>query len=378
MIVEVFSSSKKSFFLALKELKDQVDERFDSYDFLIFSIHPKYGYQDIPYLIEKVFQANHYAGFHAVNAFENENIIEGVVLIAMKFEKDGKANLFYVEDIEKEDALERTSHYLNTFNDKLHVVVGGLCKEKFGLFIEKLSEKLEYHPVKNIIGGLSSGYKVGNKVLTYQFVNNIVIKNGFFILTFDNIDYDIGVALGFKPYGITYEIKKADGYKLYTVDDNKNFSYIAQNFLKDFDNFDIRYLWYTPINILDEEDGYVATLRTFKEIGKDYVEFFGQVKEGQHFKLSFATSEELLEEDFKIAKKVKDIINNPDFAINFSCIARQYVLEDKQDKELEIYTSVLNCPLFGFFTFGEIGPDKHYKKLKLYNETSLLLAVREK
>jgi hypothetical protein len=27
MIVEVFSSSKKSFFLALKELKDQVDEK---------------------------------------------------------------------------------------------------------------------------------------------------------------------------------------------------------------------------------------------------------------------------------------------------------------------------------------------------------------
>lgn len=378
MIVEVFSSSKKSFFLALKELKDQVDESFDSYDFLIFSIHPKYGYQDIPYLIEKVFQTNHYAGFHAVNAFENENVIEGVVVVAMKFEKDGKANLFYIEDIEKEDALEKTSHYLNIFNDKLHVVIGGFCKEKFGLFIEKLSEKLEYHLVKNIIGGLSSGYKVDNEVLTYQFVDNIVIKNGFFILTFDNIDYDIGVALGFKPYGITYEIKKADGYKLYTVDDNKNFSYIAQNFLKDFDNFDIRYLWYAPINILDEEDGYVATLRTFKEIGKDYVEFFGQVKKGQHFKLSFATSEELLEEDFKIAKKVKNVINNPDFAINFSCIARQYVLEDKQDKELEIYTSVLNCPLFGFFTFGEIGPDKHYKKLKLYNETSLLLAVREK
>ncbi|ACD66287.1 MAG TPA: hypothetical protein DEA57_03200 [Sulfurihydrogenibium sp.] len=73
MIVEVFSSNKKSFFFALKELKDKIDKRFDSYDFLIFSIHPKYGYQDLPYLIEKIFQTNNYAGFHAVNAFENEN-----------------------------------------------------------------------------------------------------------------------------------------------------------------------------------------------------------------------------------------------------------------------------------------------------------------
>jgi len=36
MIVEIFSSNKKSFFFALKELKDKIDKRFDSYDFLIF------------------------------------------------------------------------------------------------------------------------------------------------------------------------------------------------------------------------------------------------------------------------------------------------------------------------------------------------------
>jgi small ligand-binding sensory domain FIST len=378
MIVEVFSSNEKSFFFALKELKDKIDKRFDSYDFLIFSIHPKYGYQDLPYLIEKIFQTKNYAGFHAVNAFENENIVDGVVVAVIKFEKEGKINLFYIDDIDKEGSFKKTSNYLNTFKDKLHVIIGGLCKEKFGLFIEKLSENLNYWPVNNIIGGISSGYKENNEVLTYQFVDGVVIKNGFFILTFDNVDYKIEVALGFKPYGITYEIKKADGYKLYTVDDVENFSYIIQNFLRNFKNPDIKYLWYCPINIIDEEDGYVATLRTFKKVGKDYVEFFGQVKEGQHFKLSFATPEELLEEDLKIANQVKNIINYPDFAIDFSCMARQYVLEDKQNQEPEIYTSVLNCPLFGFFTFGEIGPDKYYKKLKLYNETSLLLAVKER
>jgi hypothetical protein len=94
IIVEVFSSNKKSFFFALKELKDKIDKRFNSYDFLIFSIHPKYGYQDLPHLIEKIFQTNNYAGFHAVNAFENENIVEGVVVAVIKFEKEGRINLF--------------------------------------------------------------------------------------------------------------------------------------------------------------------------------------------------------------------------------------------------------------------------------------------
>jgi len=93
MIVEVFSSNKKSFFFALKELKDKIDKRFDSYDFLIFSIHPNYGYQDLSYLIEKMLQTKNYAGFHAVNAFENENIVEGVVVALRKFEKEGRINL---------------------------------------------------------------------------------------------------------------------------------------------------------------------------------------------------------------------------------------------------------------------------------------------
>ena len=377
MIVEVFSSTKRSFFFALKELKDKINEKFDNYDFLIFSIHPSYGYEDVPYLIEKVFKTNNYAGFHAVNAFENESIVEGIVVAVIKFERNGKVDLFYVEDIDKEDKLEKTLNYLNLQHDKLNVIIGGLCDEKFGFFIEELSKGFN-QTIENIIGGISSGFKINNEVLTYQFVDGKVVKNGFFILSLSDVDYSIGVALGFKPYGITYEIKKAEGYKIYTVDDNKNFAYIVQSFLKDFDKPDIRYLWYAPINILDEDDGYVATLRTFKEIGKDYVEFFGPVVSGQHFKLSFATAEDLLEESLKIARDVKNIITHPEFAVDFSCMARQYVLEDRQKEEPEIYASTLNCPLFGFFTFGEIGPDKYFKKLKLYNETSLLLAVREK
>jgi len=70
-------------------------------------------------------------------------------------------------------------------------------------------------------------------------------------------------------------------------------------------------------------------------------------------------------------------LKKPDIIFNFSCIARQYVLADKQKSELEVYLNRFDAPLFGFFTFGEIGPDKAYKKLKLYNETSLIVGIKE-
>ncbi|HIP42350.1 MAG TPA: hypothetical protein EYG91_00190, partial [Aquifex aeolicus] len=69
---------------------------------------------------------------------------------------------------------------------------------------------------------------------------------------------------------------------------------------------------------------------------------------------------------------------NPDLLLNFSCVARQYVLEDKREYENEIISQMLDAPLFGFSTYGELGPDKYFKKVKLYNETATLVALKER
>jgi len=60
---------------------------------------------------------------------------------------------------------------------------------------------------------------------------------------------------------------------------------------------------------------------------------------------------------------------------DFSCIARQYILKEKANDELEIFIEQINAPLFGFFTFGEIKNIK--KNVVLFNQTSLIAGVRE-
>lgn len=376
MKTNIFSSTKDTLSSCLDEINSQINT---NYDFLLFAIHPKFGYENINNLINKIFDTKNYAAFHAVDTFKNYEIIEGVVCLAIKFERKAKINTFYIEDIIKDKhSLQKSVDYFNTNSNNFHIVIAGFAHEKFSYFIEEVSSKINYYPVNNIIGGISSGIEKNDELLTYQFIDNKIIKNGFIILSFENIEAVMDISLGFIPYGITYRIQKADGNKLQTVDGGRNFKEIVQSLLEGIEKADIRYLWYLPLNILDEEDGYVSTLRTIKKIEDNYVTFFSPVKKGQKFKLSFATADELLNEDIKCAKNIKASLENIDIAFNFSCIARQYVLEDKQEEEIKKYNSILDSKIFGFFTFGEIGPDKHFKKLKLYNETSLVVGMREK
>jgi len=379
---KVYKSSRVSLLLCLEEIKNQLDRDFSRYDFLIFSIHPSFPIDDVNYFIQKIFKTTNYVAFNTINAFRNDEIIEkSIGLLALNFEKSAKIKKFYIEDIsdyKNNTVLDKTANYLNQNRDSFHIIIAGIANWNIGFFIEDLSQKLNYSPIDNIIGGISSGIVIDNELRTYQFIDNKIIKNGFFILSFENMKAEINISLGFIPYGITYEITKAQGTKLFTVDNNKNFSEIIKGLLKGIKNPDSRYLWYLPINILDEQDGYVATLRTIEEVKENYVKLFGPIKEKQHFKMSFATEEELLESDIRCANKILKKINRAEVALNFSCVARQYVLGNRQKEEIEIYTDILDSYLFGFFTFGEIGPDKMFKKLKLYNETSLVVAMREK
>ncbi len=373
MKVELSYSTKDSLFLAAEEVYKKLNQKAD---FFIITLHPKYGYEDVNSVLTKFFR-NNYLAFHAVDSFADEEIVEGLVVLSLKFERNGKINLFSLREL-KENSLNEISSYLNRNKDDLHIIIGNFNDQKFGFFIEELSQYLNYKPINNIAGGISSGFEVDEELLTYIFSENLVIKKGLAILSFKNFNFSIGTVLGFKPYGITYEITKAEGYSIYSVDSGIPFPYIVEGLLSNLPSKEIKQLWYSPLLILDEEEGYQSTLRTFRELKKDKVNMFGPVRNGEKFKFTFATSKELLNESKKVAKELRSSLNFPELVFNFSCIARQYVLEDKQEEELKVYTSTLNSHLFGFFTFGEVGPDKKKRKLKFFNQTSMVIALEER
>ena len=366
--------------ISLSGLYHRMYEEFGTYDYLIFALHPDLDIEQIAKSIYKIFKTENFIVFHAIEHFNYEQIVENSLSVCcLRFEKKASVKHFYLKEISKQSEIDKAVDYFNTNTDKFHIVFAGLSDGNIGSVIEEISSRLTYEPINNIVGGVSSGIKKENRVQAFQYVDHQLIENGFVVLTFENIEAFIDIALGFHAYGITYKIAKAEGNKLYTVDDGKSFPYIAKKMLNAQDtNLDIQNLWYCPLNILDDENGYTLTLRTVADIKKHYVEFFAPLKKGDYFKLSFATSDDLILADKKVADELIKKMPHPEISFNFSCIARQYVLEDKQEKELEAYTEKFQTNLFGFFTFGEIGPDKMYKKLKFYNETSLAVVMREK
>ena len=376
----MYKSKDLDLYTFLYELKDRVQQDFNKIDFVLIGLHPKHNC-DVKKIIKDTLGDVLYVAFNAVDLFENENIVnEGIVATFFEFDKDGVVDRFYMEDIRDyklDDSLQKCADYLNSKKDNFHIILASYTKEKFGYFIEELSEFLDYTPIDNIIGGISSGIEIEDELITNLYTNGSKIEHGFIIITFKNIKAKIGISLGFEPYGVTYKISKASGSKIYLVDENKRFSKIVNNLLDGISNPEVRNLWYLPLNILDENDGFVSTLRTIKDVNDEFVELFGPIKENQEFKLSFATENKLINSDKKIAKIVSEDIKDIDILFNFSCIARQYVLGKKQKDELRSYIDTFNSPLFGFFTFGEIGPDREYKKLKLYNETSLIVGLKE-
>lgn len=375
MITKVFASTSGSFLFCLEEIKRRLERELPQFDFLIFSIHPHFPEEDIIPLIEHVFQTENYLGFSSIASFWNNKIVEkGVVCTAVKFTRNGKVN-FYVDSIDSTSKqIDQLATYLNSNKRAFHFALFNYFEE-VGFLLDQLSAQITYSPIDNIIGGLCS---TTNHHPTTIYAKKAIIRRGFALLSFWNCQVETGISLGFKPYGITYEVAKGEKNIIYQVDDSRPFSPLIKRFFRGIENPTVEYLWYAPIYLLDEEKDYLATLRTFKELHEDGIEFFGPVKKGDKFKLSFATPQDLLREDERIAWEVKKRIRRPEMVFNVSCIARQYVLEDRRQEEVEIYTNVFNTYLFGFFSFGEIGPDIYRRRLKLFNETSLIVAIREK
>jgi len=361
---------------AYREITNTIKSNNIEYDFVIIAVSDKYDLHQIA-KIEEIADDKYFI-FNAIDSFCNDEIIHnGVVALFIKFEREGSIECFTQEHIstQRDRVYKETVSYLKKREDDFHLIITGICNNQIASFIEELS----YSGIKidNIQGGVSSGPEIDGYIRTWQLYKGELIKDGFTIISFSNVEMATSIAMGFHPVGVRYEVTEADGYNIYTVD-NKPFVETIDMLSKDIYNFKNEYLWYTPIIVLDESSNDLMTLRTFKSKKRDSVEFYGPIKKGQKIRLTYGEREMILDADEKSAKSIKEKISTPELILNFSCIARQYILENGQLDENRIYIKYLNAPLFGFFTYGEIGHSPNMSSLQFYNETSLLTAIRER
>ena len=376
----IVSSKNPIFRFAVRELKEKAPKGFD---FALFAVSPNYPYQDVPATIKKEFGSINYVGFSSSSAFENIKLVnDGIVGCFFKFNSPKtKVCTFVKEKINEKNrtkVLKELIAFLKERKGKLNVVIGDFIEGEFPILIEKVGEELQKLGIDSpLVGGVTATPTQGDKrEKSYLFYNGNTVENGFIVVSFSNVDFQVQVSSGVFKKGPVYTVTKCDSFKIYELN-GKKAGYLPKKLLKDIEPAeDNRFLlWYTPFGIVGEKDE-IEALRVIRSFSDEYVELWGPVKEGDRLKLSVVLSTELLKDAEENARELKASFGMADFCFNFSCLARAKILEQFEEKEIELYGRLLNAPLFGFFTHGEVATKNG--KLRLHNLTSVIVAVRER
>jgi hypothetical protein len=367
----------------INDLRNDPFFHFKDFDIALITFSPSVYPTDerVCQTFNEYFGRNRWIAFNSLTSFANEKTLnDALVVLFIKFERRGSFEIFSARDLGRNyrKLLRETEDFLNRWNGEgLNLLFSTFSEGLIGFFIDDLSDRLYYGG--NVIGGVASGPIVDNRAITHIYTSDGIIRDGFAILRLKGVQFAFGIAFGYTIMGPIYEITKAEKNKIYQINE-KGVKPLIERLTKGLEEVDIRNFWYIPIVILDGKDeGLVSILRSLKSFAPDgsYMEFWGPIREGWKFRFSFAMKENLLKADVEEAIKIQKVLNTVELGFNFSCVGRQYIMEDLHTEEAKNYASIFNAPLFGFFTFGEIGPDKYRKKLKYYNQTSVVVGVRE-
>lgn len=383
MKVQVHSSTNPILKLALDEIARQVR---DPYDFVILAVSPIYPYEDVAESIPAVLEIEkeRYFAFNAVDSFCNTEIVEnGIVACFIKFERKGSIQTFIkgkITDYEFSELVSKTADYISNNLSLFHIIIADFVHGYFPLFLEKLSAELEKRkiPADRICGAINSTFtKNGRRDTGYLFSGHNFIEDGVAILSLKNVLSAVSISTGTFKRGPIYTITSGKDFKIYELD-GKPAARLPKRLLQNLSERKLEYLWYTPLVIIDDR-GNSHAVRTFKRFTDEYIEVWAPIKEGQRVKLAFVVPEDILKDTERTARKLKNAIKTADLCLDFSCTARQYTLGNRANEEIRTYGRVINAPLFGFFTNGEVASNVNSirKNLEMHNQTSTAVVLRE-
>ena len=378
MEVEIYSSDNPILRFALKEIKEKVKLDFD---FALFALSPDYPYQDVSPMIDYVFEGKNFFAFQSLSAFSNIELVEnGVVGCFMKFKNPKtEVELHFVENLKDKpipEIVKDCEGYLSERSSHLNVIIADFVDGKVPVLIEELGRELAkkgmYVPV---FGGIITTWERGGiRQKGYIFSNNKTVEEGMAVLTFKNFDFLADISLGVFEKGPIYTAStKGDKFRIYELN-GKLAGYLPVRLLKGIHPADEHLLWYTPLGILDEDER-ITALRVIKTFSADYVELWGPIKDGDKVRLSIALNTELLKDAERTAKRLKSEFGIAELCLDFSCVAREKILEESEMEEAKTFGKELDAPLFGYFTHGEVATKD---RLKLHNLTSVIVVMRER
>ncbi len=235
----------------------------------------------------------------------------------------------------------------------------------------------------SIFGGIAGDDHTGDG--SFIFDNEQVFGNGLISLVVDQDKINItGFATsGWQPVGTNRLVTSSEGLVVHTIDHEPAMDLISKFMGLSFDNASSEGMIYiseiiSPIQLMNE-DG-TSVMREIRGVNaKDRsVMFAGPVPQGSTFRFS-------LPPDWDIIDKIKLDCNDiqekqqakADALLVFSCASRLFSLGPMIKQEIEEISKIWDCPLAGFFCYGEIGKAPG-GKTTLHNNTCSIVVLEEK
>lgn len=226
-----------------------------------------------------------------------------------------------------------------------------------------------------IAGGLASQSQPVTRAGARVFIGERVLPSACLVVTLQGLSMQVEVVRGWSPASPVYTVTRAEGAVLYEMDGEPATEWYRRFFVVDGELAPLpvsanRY----PLIIQGpnpERQGLYRSMRFFDE-PSGAVTYWGDVETGDHVRLGIGNGSSLL----RTAAGLRTG-SVPDAAILYSCVGRQVVLGEMENREVAtIHDALGGVPLSGFFTFGEIGPTPR-GNLAYYNQTAILVLLRE-
>ena len=173
-----------------------------------------------------------------------------------------------------------------------------------------------------------------------------------------------------------FEITKATGNRLYEIN-NKPALDVYCKYLGQYATPDPSVRVLPPVKIKEHLQGQNITYRAVYSLDKrnKSIFFIGNIKQADYIQFTYGNPNNLIDavDDISFVESDNTILN-----IMFSCIGRKLSLENKATEEIQaLYNMLDNKLLTGFYTYGEIIPDKFYHKPSLQNQVLAVTSIQE-
>jgi hypothetical protein len=220
-------------------------------------------------------------------------------------------------------------------------------------------------------------------VNTFAFTNHDCTHDGLAAVVFDNDKIELkGLATsGWEPLGVYNTVTKAEGNKIYTINNEPALDYFTKFFgeheIADVDTKLATLPAQYPLQVCKKTDYTVLRSPIYGDKKERSLTLAGAINTGDKFRFSISPGLEVIEKTVNEFKEFKENAPKPEALVLFSCKGRHAALGPFIEDEIKGIYDTWNKPMIGFLSYGEIG-NMENGICEFHNETCCLVLLREK